>query len=349
MNFNQARFQPLYLGEKVWTSNRLVVPAMASQTADANGHATAATLAHYARLATSGAGLVLVEYSFVHRTGRSEPAQLSAASDEDGLGLRGIAAAIRGGGSIPGLQLTHAGGKSTKDLTDGRLMGPSGVAVPIKDGELEAPATMTLSDILLWKAAFVDAAARAVAAGFAVIELHAAHGYGLNQWLSPLTNRRCDEFGGSVAKRSRLLLEIVREIRLRHPGLVISVRVPGQEHFPGGLSTDDATNIAILLIDAGVDIINVSSGIGGWRRPKGRNGEGYLVDEAAILQRALPVPVIGVGGIETAAYIEEALARRQFSLAAVGRAILADPVGWRQRHLTQKVSHRLQVTDGTGL
>lgn len=327
------RFSPLALGPRVIAKNRVVVPAMASQTAAPDGTATNRTSEHYQRLAESGAGLVLVEYSYVHRSGRSEPNQLGADTDAHCVGLARIAHTIRAAESIPGLQLTHAGGKTERHYTDGSLLSPSGIAVPVKDRVLETPSVMTMADIRLWREAFVAAAERAAAAGFGLIELHAAHGYGLNQWLSPLTNTRTDAYGGSLEKRAALLLEIIAEIKARLPELVISVRAPGQDHLPGGLTTDEAIQTAILLQAAGVHVINVSSGLGGWRRPGERSGEGYLVAEAAAFRAALAVPVVGVGGIETAAYIERGLAAGWFTLAAVGRAILADPARWGARHL----------------
>lgn len=327
------RHSPLAIGP-LRLKNRVVVPAMASETADAAGLATETTVAHYRRLAGAGTGLLFVEYTYVDRAGRSEPQQLGAAGPEHAAGLARIAAVIRAAGGIPGLQLTHAGGKTERQYTDGRLLGPSGIAVPVKDRTLEAPETMSRAEITAWREAFVRGAALGVAAGFPVLELHAAHGYGFNQWLSPLTNRRRDEYGGALENRARLLVEVVREIKARFPGVVLSVRVPGQDHLPGGLTTDAMLETARLLVAAGVDVIDVSSGLGGWRRPRDREGEGYLVPEAAQFQAAFPhIPVIGVGGIETGAYIDAALQSGSFSMAAVGRAILKDPQAWGTEHL----------------
>ena len=327
------RFTPLALSPRLKTKNRVVVPAMASETADAEGYATQATVGRYRRLAEAGAGMVMVEYTYVHRSGRSEPNQLGADKEAHTEGLERVAGVIRAAGSVPGLQLTHAGGKTERRYTDGRIMGPSGIAVPVKDRLLEAPGAMDAADIVLWRDSFVAAAARGVAAGFELIELHAAHGYGLNQWLSPLTNTRTDAYGGTLANRARLLIEIVTAIKTLFPDLVISVRVPGQDHLPGGLTTGESIRMAKLLVAAGAGLINVSSGLGGWRRPGDRSGEGYLVAEAAAFQAQLTVPVIGVGGIETGAFIDASLSKRSFALAAVGRAILADPVEWGRRQL----------------
>jgi NADPH2 dehydrogenase len=314
--------------------NRVVVPPMASDTADVDGYVTETTLAHYRRLAESGAGLVMVEYTYVHSSGRSEKNQLGIQSDAHVLGLSEIVYAIHAVGAVAGLQITHAGGKASRDLTGGVLMGPSDVPVPVKDQEMERPAPMREAEIGLWKDSFRDGFRRAEAAGFDLVEVHAAHGYGLNQWLSPLTNRRSDDYGGNREKNALLLLEIIREARRAHPDILLAARIPGQDFLDGGLSAEDGVWIARELEIAGIDLIDVSSGIGGCRRPRERQGEGYLVSEAERIQSSIGIPVIGVGGIVSGAFIDEALKYRRFSLAAVGRAILKEPSAWRASELS---------------
>ena len=330
---NLDRWTPLPLKHGKTLRNRIVVPPMASETGTTAGFVTPETLAHYQKLATAGAGLLIVEYTYVHPSGRSEEHQLGISSDAHIEGLAQIAQTIHKSNAIAGIQFSHGGGKSERALTGGTLMGPSSVAVPVKGQVTEASDPMNLGQIELWKNAFIAAANRAVAAGFELIELHSAHGYGLNQWLSPITNQRDDEYGGGLNARMRLLLEILNEIRKVHPQLLISVRIPGQDFLEGGLSNADAISIAKHLQNAGVDIINVSSGIGGWRRPAIRVGEGYLVSDAAQIQAVIQIPVIAVGGIETGCYIDQALNEGLFSLAAVGRAILKGPQEWNERNL----------------
>jgi NADPH2 dehydrogenase len=327
------RYSPLPLTADRLLKNRVVLPPMASQTATPEGFATTATFDHYARLARSGAGLLIAEYTFVHASGRSEDNQLGASTDAHIAGLTEIAKIFKSSGAVAGLQLSHGGGKSDRQLTSGFFMGPSGIAVPVKNETLEAPAIMSLDDVLLWKNAFVAAAGRAVQAGFELVEFHSAHGYGLNQFLSPITNRRDDAYGKNLAGRARLLIEIVSEVRSLYPQLLISVRIPGQDFLENGLTTADMIEVARMLENAGVHLIHVSSGIGGWRRPADRTGQGYLVSEAAAIQKNIRLPVIGVGGIETGLYIDGALQSGLFALAAVGRAILGDPPGWHAQNL----------------
>jgi len=206
----------------------------------------------------------------------------------------------------------------------------------MKGEQLARPDSMRADEIALWHTSFTTAAALAVQAGFALIELHAAHGYGLNQWLSPLTNARLDDYGGNNLRRRRLLLEIVRALRQQHPEILLTVRLAGRDFLPGGLTAKDSLEISQSLVEAGADLLDISSGLGGWRRPADRTGEGYLVPEAEHIQRGVSVPVIGVGGLKTAAAIDDALRGGQLALAAVGRAILADPAGWRAENLTTR-------------
>lgn len=322
------RFSALKLKNGKVLRNRIVVPPMASQTADEKGFVTERTLAHYARLAEASPGLLIAEYTYVHLSGRSEQNQLGIQSDAQIEGLRQLAETIKKSGALAGIQITHAGGKTEKEFTDGQLMAPSAIAVPVKDRDLEIPTPMTERQINLWKVAFSEAVDRAVQAGFDLVEFHSAHGYGLNQWLSSITNHRDDAYGRDLQGRMRLLVEVVRNAKTRHPGLLLSVRMPGQDFLEGGLTIDSTIQIAQALEAERVDLIHVSSGIGGWRRPRERVGEGYLVNEAAQIQAVVNVPVIGVGGIETGAYIDESLRMGRFTLAAVGRAILNDPDSW---------------------
>lgn len=323
MNLNLK--SSLFINESLSLKNRVVVPPMASGTATKDGFVTTDTINHYERLAGSRASLVMVEYTYISPDGKSEANQLGIDKDEQIDGLKKLSQAIHNQGAASAIQLTHSGAKSSRSLTNGRLISPSGVKVPTKADELEVPDEVSDADIEEIKKSFLRAAKRAHVAGFNIIELHSAHGYGLNQWLSPITNKRTDIYGGSMKNRSRILLEIINLIKAHIPEVIMSVRIPGQDHFMGGLNHEDTSALALNLEKTGVDIINVSSGIGGWRRPRSRYGEGYLVDDAEIISRDLSIPVIGVGGIKTPQYINESLNKSRFSLAAVGRVILNDP------------------------
>lgn len=330
---NINRFSCLQINEHFSLKNRVVIPPMASGTASSDGQVTRQTLQHYQRLSLAKSGLLIVEYTYVDLTGRSEAHQLGISDDRHIQGLSMLANLIKQSGSLAGIQLTHSGSKSDETLTNGNLMGPSAIAVPVKDRELQVPREMQTADIELWKFAFAAGIDRAVQAGFDLVEIHAAHGYGLNQWLSAITNHRQDTYGKTQAGRFQLLYEIIAAARQRHPHLLLSVRIPGQDFIENGLTVEDSLTLAKGLEKLGVNLIHVSSGIGGWRRPASRHGEGYLVAEAAIIQQNIQIPVIGVGGIFSGEYIDRGLKQNWFSLATVGRATLEDPSGWAEKQM----------------
>lgn len=324
-NENHPLWAPLQLGAHRLKS-RLVLPPMASGTGDEAGRVTAETRAHYARIVTGHQGLSFVEYTYVHDAGRSEPRQLGLSRAEHQEGLAELATLVRSRGAVPAIQLTHAGAKTERELIGRKPLGASAVPVPAYGGDVPAPEPMDDEAIAELLAAFVTAAQRAERAGFQVIEIHAAHGYFFNQWLSPLTNRRGDRHGGSQAARSALLLELIARLRqVLRTDTLLSLRFPAQDRLEGGLTLAETSWLAQRVETAGVDVLNVSSGLGGWRRGREQRGEGYLVGDAAELRPFLRIPVIGVGGIHSLDYCREVLERQSVDLLAVGRAILENP------------------------
>jgi NADPH2 dehydrogenase len=318
-------FQPARLGRQLLRS-RLVLPPMASGTGAEDGQVTAATLAHYDRLVGQHHGLAFVEYTTVHAWGRSEPNQLALYTDAHQAGMTQLATAIRAKGALPGLQLTHAGAKTDHELIGRMPLGASALTVPAQGGDMPAPAPMTDAEITELLEAFLSAALRAEMAGFAAIEIHCAHGYFFNQWLSPLTNQRTDAHGGSPEARQRLLLTLVGRLRqVLKPDTLLSFRFPAQDRLPGGLDFEETSALAARLAELGADVLDVSSGLGGWRRGRDQRGEGYLVDDAAELRTRVGLPVIGVGGVSTLEYTREALETGLVDFLAIGRAVLENP------------------------
>jgi len=320
------RWTPFLFKNGVAAKNRVVVPPMAAGTGDLHGAVTPNTLGHYRNLAKAGAGILFVEYTYVHLSGRSESNQLGIDSDDKIPAHEELAAIIKKAGGLAGIQLVHGGGKSSTHLTGGKLLGASSVVVPTKENHLETPVEMTLLEIESYQNWFLEAALRASKAGYDIIELHSAHGYGLNQWLSPLTNQRTDGYGGRIQNRSKMLFEIFRKIRTALPEKILGVRIPGEDHCDCGLTQNEMVFVSEKLRDLGADFLDVSSGIGGWRRPVSRTGEGYLLPEAALIQKTIDIPVIGVGGIESGAFIDDSIASGKVAFTAVGRKILKSPI-----------------------
>lgn len=336
---NLNRWTPYVFKNGMISKNRVVVPPMASGTANLQGLVTSETKDHYEKLSQAQAGILFVEYTYIHESGRSEPNQLGISCDDQIHGHAKLVSVIKKLDGLAGIQLVHAGGKSSSTLTGGKLLGASNIAIPTKDNNLESPIEMTLKDIEFYQNWYLEAALRADKAGYDIIELHAAHGYGLNQWLSPLTNQRVDEYGGSLINRGKMLFEIFENIRAALPHKILAVRIPGEDHFLDGLTQNDMFFVAQKLQDLGADFLDVSSGIGGWRRPLDRKGEGYLLPEAAAIQKRLEIPVIGVGGIESGSFIDESISTHHVGFTAVGRKILKDPKLFFRQVLSEENCH----------
>src|SRR5450830_256686 len=191
-------------------ANRIVLPPMATEQADAEGHPSPTTADYYGSLAATGVALVVVEHSYVAPEGRASPRQMSLASDAHISGHTAIVSAIHAAGALCAAQINHAGSNRRAEMP-GRCLGPSAIENPVSH---LVPEEMSNSDIAATIRAFGAAAARVQGAGYDLVEVHCAHGYLLGQFLSPLTNHRTDAYGGTPAWRRRLLLEVVHEWQL---------------------------------------------------------------------------------------------------------------------------------------
>ncbi len=338
----KSRWTPFVFKNGKTTKNRVVVPPMASSTADTDGFVTQKTKDHYKNLCESGAGILFVEYSYVDFSGRGAFNHLAVDADDKIEGITALSEIIHSNDMLAGLQIVHNGGK-TKSEYCGELIGPSPVRVPTLKMDLEIPRALSEDEIVEMKGWYVAAAGRVFKAGFDLVELHCAHGYGLNQWLSPITNHRTDSHGGTIEKRARMLLDIAREIKETYPSLLLSVRLPLKDHYELGLTPDEMKWVVNALIEVGLDLIDVSSGIGGWDRPRDFTGEGYLVEDASQFKQHFydeivrKIPTMGVGGIESGKFIDHLIADDIVDLAAVGRAILKDPAMWCRDIMNEKV------------
>jgi 2,4-dienoyl-CoA reductase-like NADH-dependent reductase (Old Yellow Enzyme family) len=329
--------QPLDL-RGVRLPNRLVVAPMC-QYCVTGGLIGDYHLVHLGRFALGGFGLVVVEATAVTPEGRISPGDVGIWSDEHIPGLARVAAFLREYGSVPGIQLNHAGGKaSTLRPWDGAgpvtpenarpgdepwsTVSPSGV--PMGEGWPE-PHALTVEEMAGVRDAFVAAARRALAAGFQLVEVHAAHGYLLNQFLSPLTNRRQDAYGGSLDDRMRFPLEVVAAVRAVWPDdLPLVVRVSAVDASREGTTLEDTVAFARRLKSLGVDAVHVSGGgIGrGWEHPI---GYGYQVPFAARIKAEAGIPTIAVGLIVDPQQAEAVVAEGHADLVAFARQAQDDP------------------------
>jgi 2,4-dienoyl-CoA reductase-like NADH-dependent reductase (Old Yellow Enzyme family) len=303
--------------------NRLVLPPLWLGRAGADGLVTEAHLAHYHQRAEAGCGLVIVEHCFVHPRGRHSATQLSAAGDQAVEGLARLAGAIHDGGAVACLQLAHAGSKGSAAVLGAPPVGPSAVRHPcLPEGEVpEALDRAGLEEVVQ---AFGQAAERARAAGFDAVEVHAAHGFLLSQFLSPLTNLRRDAWGGDLEGRSRLHREVLAEVRRTlGRGTALFIRLGADDETPGGVTIAESCRVAPWLVQAGADLIDVSGGLQG-SRPEGR-GPGYFVPFAAAIRQVVSVPVLVTGGITEAGLADAIVRDGQADLVGVGRPQLANP------------------------
>lgn len=335
--------------------NRIVMPPMATAFAEPGGSLKddgipgEATIAHYAKRAANGVGMVIVEHAYASRQGKAHRGQLGIDTDEAVPGFKALAAAIRRGGAVTVLQINHVGAAGNPDVTGHDPLGPSDVPMPKQE---RRPVPMTRDHIAETAGDFALAARRAREAGFQAVEIHAAHGYLLTQFLSPITNRRTDEYGGSLENRARFLLQIVEAVRKQaSEDFPVFVRLGSVDGFEGdsgstggsagtggtvgigstagtggterGIAPEDAARVACLLEDAGVGLIDVSGGFIG-SRPKGA-GPGYFVPAASTIKSRVNIPVLVTGGITDFHLAESILREGKADLVGVGRALLQDP------------------------
>lgn len=302
--------------------NRIVMPPMATRLSTPRGEVTDRLVEHYADRSRE-LGLLVVEHSYVTSEGRIRVNQLGAYSDSLIPGLRRLVGAVHEKGTPIALQINHAGGATTREVCGVQPVAPSPVMHPRRGQELPRP--LGGEEVKGIIQDFRDAARRAAAAGFDAVEVHGAHGFLLGQFLSPLTNRRDDEFGGPLENRVRLSLRIIEEIRDElGSDFPILYRISAEDLMPGGLTLKEGVEAAKMIAEKNVSIMDVSGGLVG-SRPEGLAGPGYFVPQAAAVKEAVEIPVIGVGGITTADEADSIIRSGKVDLVAVGRAILKDP------------------------
>ncbi len=325
-------FDPLTL-RGLTLPNRIGVSPMCQYSCE-DGFAHDWHLVHLGSRAVGGAGLVMTEAAAVTPEGRISPQDLGFWSAAHAEPLARITAFIRSQKSVPGIQLAHAGRKASRsrpwdgdqplDPTQGGWPTLAPSPVPFDDREL-APQALDDSGIQALTEAFAAAARRAVEAGFQVIELHAAHGYLFHAFLSPLSNRRTDRFGGTFDNRSRFLLETVAAVRRVCPeSLPLLVRVSATDWVEGGWTLEDTVDLARRLKGEGVDLVDCSSG-GTSPHAKIPSGPGYQVPFAEAVRRGADIPSAAVGLITEPAQADQIVRNGQADLVFLARAELRDP------------------------
>jgi NADPH2 dehydrogenase len=324
--------------------NRIVMPPMCMYSADNDGKPNDWHFTHYMTRAVGGAGLIIVEATGVESCGRITNRDLGIWKDEHIEGLEKIARLCKESGAAAGIQLGHAGRKS--EVTSEHNIAPSAIAF---SSEYRVPVEMTKEDIERVISAFKSGAERALKAGFDIIEIHAAHGYLINEFLSPLTNKRTDEYGDSLENRARFLVEVISAVREVWPeDKPLIVRVSAAEYDEEGNDLEDISRLVEMAIPSGVDIIDVSTG--GVVANLVRSYPGYQIKHAEIIKLQTDLPVIA-GGIVSSPYMaEEILQNNRADMIFLGRELLRNPywplqaaemlgeeVEWPNQYLRSKV------------
>jgi 2,4-dienoyl-CoA reductase-like NADH-dependent reductase (Old Yellow Enzyme family) len=326
-------FSPLTL-RGVTFRNRIGVSPMCQYSA-ADGFVSDWHLVHLGSRAAGGAGLVIMEATGVAAEGRITPGCTGIWSDAHAEPMQRITDFIQSQGAVAGIQIAHAGRKASCDLPwrGGAPLPPSDAAawqtvapsaIAFQDGH-PVPRAMTLDDIKRMQENFVLAARRAVKAGFKFIELHGAHGYLMHSFFSPLSNQRTDDYGGSRDNRARFILETARAVRAEIPAdIVLAARLSCSDWTDGGVTIEDSVSLSAALKDAGVDLIDCSSG-GNVHDAKIPAGPGYQVPFAAQIRREAHIPTAAVGMIAEPQQADDIVRSGEADMALLARAFLRDP------------------------
>ncbi|MFD5558663.1 NADH:flavin oxidoreductase/NADH oxidase [Streptomyces sp. NPDC127068] len=351
-----ALFEPLTLRSLTIPHRAWMAPMCQYSAAPVGPRAGVPTdwhFAHYAARAAGGTGLILTEATAVSPEGRISIADVGLWNDTQTEAFRRIVDFLTAQGTVPGVQLAHAGRKASTDVPwrGGGPVGPEahgwqtvGPSPLPFSPEHPAPRELTAREIAEIVEQFAGAARRALAAGFKVAEIHGAHGYLIGEFLSPHANRRTDAYGGSFTNRSRFALEVVDAVRAVWPDeLPLFFRISATDWLESdGWTVDDTVRFAALLREHGVDLLDVSSGgtASGVRIP---TGPGYQVPFAARVRAETGLPVAAVGLITEAAQAEQIIASGEADAVLLGRELLRNP-SWAQ-HAARELGARITVPD----
>ena len=325
-------FEPIAL-RGVDIPNRIVMPSMTTRLATPDGVVTPELIRYYVARAEGGAGLVTVEMCSPEPAGRHRAGELGIFHDRFLPGLQELTSRLKAAGARSAIQIGHAGGHTRQDVTGVPPVAPSALQHEVQEVDTRTVVPLELSrerirDVVK---AFAEATARAKRAGFDVVEIHGAHGYLIAQFLSPLDNHRTDEYGGSLRNRARFALEVMQACRERVGDYPLVFRFSADEYAPGGLTLEEACEMAPWLVEAGADALHVTGGCyrsrpsGALMIPPMGYPEATFLHLAREIKKRVTVPVIAVGRLHDPSLVERLLAEGQADMVALGRQLIADP------------------------
>ena len=330
-------FEPVAIGS-LSLPNRLVRSATWEGMCEDDGRPTARLAGLYQDLVRGGVGLVISGYAFVRADGRQLPGKMGIHADELLPALTELTGAVHEAGGRIFCQLVHAGAQTTAKVIGQAPLAPSAVQAP---NYPEMPRELSIAEIGELATAFAEGAGRAQLAGFDGVQLHGAHGYLINQFLSPLMNRREDAYGGSLANRMRFLEEVCTAVRRQvGPDYPVAIKLTAADHLEGGFEFAEAMQVAQRLEELGIDAIEISSGTAasgkegpvrqGIDRPE---QEAYNALYARRLKEAVGVPIMVVGGLRSGAVLQRLLQDGEADLFSLARPLIRQPDlvnRWRQ-------------------
>jgi 2,4-dienoyl-CoA reductase-like NADH-dependent reductase (Old Yellow Enzyme family) len=310
--------------------NRLVRSATWEGMCDDSGRPTEKLINCYRNLAKGGVGLIISGYTYVREDGKQMPGKMGIYTDDFASEMKSLTDAVHEAGGKVCIQIVHAGGQTNSKYAGRQPLAPSAVEV---EQFSEVPQEMTAQDIREVIAAFGNAASRAKDSGFDAVQFHGAHGYLINQFLSPLTNRRTDDYGGSIENRCRFLMEIYHAVREAvGDDFPVMIKLNGADFVEGWLSTEDAVYAAKTLDKAGIDVIEVSGGTpaSGKQSPvrtgiKTEDQEVYNRALGKAIKDAVKCPVMLVGGIRSFHIAEKLLGNGTADYISLSRPFIREP------------------------
>ncbi len=322
----ESLFNPIRIGH-LEVANRLVMAPMTTGYGSLDGFVTPTLIDYYLKRAEGGVGLIIVESCYVEKRGKGISGQLAIDDDQYIPGLAELTKQIKAAGARIFLQLIHCGRQTSSKNCGEQPVAPSPIPCPLLQ---EMPHELDVPEIEAIIEAFVDAARRAKESGFDGVEIHAAHGYLQNEFLSSYSNKRTDEYGGNLINRSKMLLETVTKIKgcvgKNYP---VSCRLSADEFVQGGLTLSETKQISKWLQNVGLEAISVSGGVFETDHkviPTMDVEEGSLVHLSQGIKESVTIPVFAVGGIHHPEFAEQILMKGKADMVVLGRTLLADPL-----------------------
>jgi len=318
-------FNPFQIG-KLEFKNRIVMPPMATNFAGEDGFVNERHIAYYLRRVRGAVGYITFEHTGVLKQGRASPNMALIESDQHIPSFKKLAEAVHKEGGKIVIQINHAGRQTSASITGSPIVAPSAIPCPVR---MEMPRELSHGEIQKIIETFGEAASRVKEVGADGIEIHMAHGYLINQFLSPFSNKREDDYGGDADRRMRMALEVLRAVRNRvGADFPVLCRLSADEYVDGGLKIDASKEIAKALERNGADALHISACVaasGYLNHPPYYAEEGVFVHLAQEIKSVVGIPVISVGRIRTPELANRIIGEKKADLISMGRALIADP------------------------